>query len=33
MGLEGNKSLGDDILVGNFYICGSDAEGNRNNKN
>ncbi len=27
-GLEGNRSLGDDILVGNFYICGSDAEGN-----
>ena len=28
IGLEGNRSLGDDILVGNFYICGSDAEGN-----
>ena len=28
MGLEGNRRFYDDIIVGNFYICGSDEEGN-----
>lgn len=27
IGLEGNRKFGDDILVGTFYICGSNAEG------
>ena len=27
IGLEGNRTLGDDILVGTFYICGSNNEG------
>lgn len=27
IGLEGNRRLGDDILVGDFYICGDDGEG------
>ena len=27
IGLEGNRKIGDDILVGTFYICGSNAEG------
>ena len=26
-GLEGNRALGEDILVGNFYVCGSNNEG------
>ena len=26
MGLEGNRALGDDILVGPFFIAGSDGE-------
>lgn len=26
MGLEGNRALGDDILVGHFFIAGSDGE-------
>lgn len=28
IGLEGNRRFYDDIIVGNFYICGSDEEGN-----
>lgn len=28
IGLEGNRSLGDDIIAGTFYVCGSDDEGN-----
>ena len=28
IGLEGNRRFYDDIIVGNFYICGSDKEGN-----
>ena len=27
IGLEGNRKLGDDILVGTFYVCGSNDEG------
>ncbi|MDT1943978.1 hypothetical protein CKN99_13050 [Carnobacterium maltaromaticum] len=27
-GLEGNRSLGNDILVGTFYVTGSDYDGN-----
>ena len=27
IGLEGNRKFGDDILVGTFCICGSNAEG------
>ena len=26
-GLEGNRALGEDILVGTFYVCGSNNEG------
>ena len=26
IGLEGNRKLGDDILVGTFYVCGSNDE-------
>ena len=26
-GLEGNRALGEDILVGTFYVCGSNDEG------
>ena len=26
-GFEGNRALGEDILVGNFYVCGSNNEG------
>ena len=26
-GLEGNRKLGNDILVGTFYVCGSNDEG------
>lgn len=28
IGLEGNRSLGSDILVGTFYVTGSDYDGN-----
>ena len=28
IGLEGNRRLGSDIIVGVFYICESDDEGN-----
>ena len=27
IGLEGNRKLGDDILVGTFFLCGSNNEG------
>ena len=27
IGLEGNRKLGDDILVGTFFVCGSNDEG------
>ena len=27
IGLTGNRKLGDDILVGTFYVCGSNDEG------
>ncbi len=27
IGLEGNRRLANDILVGTFYVCGSDNEG------
>ncbi len=27
IGLEGNRSLANDILVGTFYVCGSNNEG------
>lgn len=27
IGLEGNRKLGDDILVGTFFVCGSNNEG------
>ena len=27
-GLEGNRALGNDILVGTFYVTGSDYDGN-----
>ena len=27
IGLEGNRKLGDDILVGIFFVCGSNDEG------
>lgn len=27
IGLEGNRSFGNDILVGTFYVCGSNDEG------
>lgn len=27
IGLEGNRRIGDDILVGTFYICGSNKNG------
>ena len=27
IGLAGNRKLGDDILVGTFYVCGSNDEG------
>lgn len=27
IGLEGNRKLKDDILVGTFYVCGSNEEG------
>lgn len=27
IGLEGNRKFGDDILVGTFYVCGSNDEG------
>ena len=28
IGLEGNRSLGNDIIAGTFFIAGSDEEGN-----
>lgn len=28
IGLEGNRRIGNDIIVGNFYVCGSNDEGN-----
>lgn len=27
IGLDGNRRIGDDIIVGNFYVCGSNDEG------
>mgnify|MGYP003292857525 CR=1 FL=1 len=27
IGLEGNRKVGNDILVGTFYVCGSNNEG------
>lgn len=27
IGLEGNRRIGNDIIVGNFYVCGSNDEG------
>ncbi len=27
IGLEGNRRLADDIIVGTFYVCGSNDEG------
>lgn len=27
IGLEGNRKIGDDILVGTFFVCGSNDEG------
>ena len=26
-GLEGNRRIGDDVIVGNFYVCGSNEDG------
>ena len=28
IGLEGNRRIGSDIIVGDFFVCGSDEEGN-----
>lgn len=28
IGLEGNRRIGSDIIVGDFCVCGSDEEGN-----
>ena len=28
IGLEGNRRIGDDIVVGDFFVCGTDKEGN-----
>ena len=28
IGLEGNRRIGDDIIVGDFFVCGTDKEGN-----
>ena len=27
IGLDGNRRIGNDIIVGNFYVCGSNDEG------
>ena len=27
IGLEGNRRIGDDVIVGNFYVCGSNEDG------
>ena len=27
IGLEGNRRIGEDIIVGNFYVCSSNDEG------
>ena len=27
IGLEGNRRIGDDVIVGNFYVCGSSEDG------
>lgn len=27
IGMEGNRRIGNDIIVGNFYVCGSNDEG------
>ena len=27
IGLEGNRRIGDDIIAGSFYVCGSNEEG------
>ena len=28
IGLEGNRRIGSDVIVGDFFVCGSDEEGN-----
>ena len=28
IGLEGNRRIGNDVIVGDFFVCGSDEEGN-----
>ena len=27
LGLEGNRRIGDDVIAGNFYVCGSSEDG------
>ena len=27
IGLEGNRRIGDDVIVGNFYVCSSNEDG------
>lgn len=27
IGLEGNRRIGDDVIAGNFYVCGSNEDG------